>query len=58
MAKETGTMMVSYEKTDLNFDDEFVKQNYPKREGDVIYQRYFNIIPKPQHLRFKKVDQV
>lgn len=57
-AKETGTVMISYEKTDFNFEDEFVRQNYAGREDDVIYQRYMNIVPKPQHLRFKRVDQV
>ncbi|XP_063702138.1 large ribosomal subunit protein bL27m [Culicoides brevitarsis] len=57
-ALEHGRVVMSCEKIDPNWDHTFIKHNYAGREGQTIYKKVFNIIPLPQHNRFKLVDEV
>lgn len=57
-ALEHGQVMVSCEKIDPNWDHKFIQYNYAGREGQTIYKKVFNVIPLPQHNRFKLVDEV
>jgi large subunit ribosomal protein L27 len=58
IALKEGVVRVSCEKPDLNWDHSWNKLFYAGREGQTFYKKYFNIIPKPQHTRFKCIDQV
>ncbi|XP_018308684.1 50S ribosomal protein L27 [Mycetomoellerius zeteki] len=55
-AIEPGKVVVTCEKVDLNWDHPCVKRYYAGRENQVIYKKHFNIIPNPQHNRFKLID--
>lgn len=57
-ALEDGTVYISTEIADLNWDNKWVLKHYSGREDQVIYKKYFNILTNPQHNRFKLIDQV
>ncbi|XP_012064479.1 PREDICTED: probable 39S ribosomal protein L27, mitochondrial [Atta cephalotes] len=57
-ALEPGKVVITCEKVDLNWNHPWVKLNYAGRENQVIYKKHFNIIPKPQHNRFKLIDTI
>lgn len=56
-AKVPGKVVVTCEKTNFNPDHAWVKKWYPNRQG-VMYKKYFNVLPEPEHQRFKLIDQV
>ena len=53
-----GKVLITCEKTNLDFDHTWVQKNYEGREGDLIYKKFFNIIPEPEHRRFKLIDKI
>ncbi|XP_044732665.1 50S ribosomal protein L27 [Chrysoperla carnea] len=53
-----GRVMVTCEKTDLNWDHTWVQRCYAGRENQPIYKKYFNVIPEAQHQNFKLIDQI
>ncbi|KAI4478373.1 hypothetical protein M0804_012027 [Polistes exclamans] len=57
-AMEAGNVMVTCEKVNLNWDRPWVKINYANREGQTIYKKHFNVIPKPQHNRFRLINTI
>ncbi|KAL5234325.1 hypothetical protein ACI65C_001735 [Semiaphis heraclei] len=57
-ALEQGTVVVSCEKMDPNWNHTWVQRFYGSRKGQTIYKKFFNIIPKPQHNRFKLVESI
>lgn len=57
-ALESGKVMVTCEKVDLNYDHTWVIQNYEDRFGLTIYKKHFNVIPEPQHKRFVLIDRI
>ncbi|KAG7213133.1 hypothetical protein KM043_002449 [Ampulex compressa] len=57
-ATEAGKVMVTCEKIDPDFNLKWVRDNYGNREGVVIYKKHFNVIPEPQHDRFKLIDAI
>ncbi|KAI4498779.1 hypothetical protein M0802_005954 [Mischocyttarus mexicanus] len=57
-AMEAGNVMVTCEKVNLNWDHYWVRINYANREGQTIYKKHFNVIPQPQHNRFKLIDAI
>lgn len=50
--------MVTCEKVDLNWEHSWVMRNYEGRTGQTFYKKYFNVIPEPQHTRFKLIDSM
>jgi len=58
IAMKEGIVRVTCEKPDLNWSWTWAKQFYGGREGQTFYKKYFNVIPRPQHTRFKCIDQI
>ncbi|CAG4940339.1 unnamed protein product [Colias eurytheme] len=57
-AMEAGKVVITCEKFDPNWDHTWVQRIYGGRTDQTIYKKYFNIIPKPQHNRFKLIDEL
>ncbi|KAB0792364.1 hypothetical protein PPYR_14323 [Photinus pyralis] len=57
-AKIPGTVIVSCEKTDPNWEHTWIQKNYSDREHTQFYKKYYNVVPKPQPQNFKLIDQV
>ncbi|XP_052889665.1 50S ribosomal protein L27 [Anopheles moucheti] len=57
-AMEHGKVYVSCEKIDPNWDHTWIQRCYAGREGQTIYKKFFNVVPEPQHQRFKLIDEV
>lgn len=57
-AIEAGRVMITCEKIDPNLHHAWIKRSYAGRENQVIYKKYFNVIPDPQHNRFKLIDRI
>ncbi|XP_066599824.1 large ribosomal subunit protein bL27m [Prorops nasuta] len=57
-ALESGRVMITCEQIDPRWDFYWVKRAYEGREGQVIYKKYVNVIPEPQHNQFKLIDLV
>ncbi|CAH2238570.1 39S ribosomal protein L27, mitochondrial [Pararge aegeria] len=57
-AIEAGKVIVTCEKFDPNWEHTWVKRIYAGREQHTIFKKYFNVIPEPQHNRFKLIDEV
>lgn len=53
-----GTVMVTCEKINPDWTHSWIKKSYSGREEQTILKKYFNVIPKPQHNRFKLLDTV
>lgn len=57
-AIEAGKVMVTCEKIDPYWDHTWVMRHYAGREGQTIYKKHFNVIPEPQHNRFKLINTI
>ncbi|XP_028172497.1 39S ribosomal protein L27, mitochondrial [Ostrinia furnacalis] len=57
-AMEAGRVVVTCEKFDADWEHTWVQRIYGGREDQTIYKKYFNVIPEPQHQRFKLIDEV
>lgn len=55
---EAGKVVVTCEKFDPFWEHTWVQRIYSGREDQTIYKKYFNVIPEPQHNRFKLIDEV
>ncbi|XP_055617959.1 39S ribosomal protein L27, mitochondrial [Toxorhynchites rutilus septentrionalis] len=56
-ALEHGKVYVTCEKLDLNWDHTWVKRIYAGRENQIIYKKFFNVVPAEQHQRFKLTEE-
>jgi large subunit ribosomal protein L27 len=56
-AQVHGKVYVTCEKTDMNFDKPWIQRFFAGREGQTIYKKYFNVVPLPQHQRFRLVEE-
>ncbi|XP_001606518.1 50S ribosomal protein L27 [Nasonia vitripennis] len=57
-AMHSGKVVVTCEKVDLNWEHTWIQRNYADRQGQPIYKKHFNIIPEPEHKRFKLIDKI
>lgn len=57
-AMEAGKVVVTCEKMDPYWDHTWIQRIYGHRKGQSMYKKYFNIIPTPQHNRFKLVETI
>ncbi|XP_072942022.1 large ribosomal subunit protein bL27m [Epargyreus clarus] len=57
-AMEAGKVVITCEKFDPFWDHTWVQRHYAGREQQTIFKKYFNVIPEPQHQRFKLIDEV
>ncbi|XP_047354614.1 50S ribosomal protein L27 [Vespa velutina] len=57
-AMEAGKVLITCEKINLNLDHNWVIKHYAGREGQTIYKKHFNVIPMPQHDRFKLINAI
>lgn len=57
-AMEAGKVMITCEKINPNWSHTWVTRHYAGRENDTIYKKHFNVIPQPQHDRFKLINLV
>jgi len=57
-ATKEGSVRFTCEKTDLNWGNSWVQRFYSGREGQSFYKKYINVIPKPQHTRFKCIETI
>lgn len=57
-ALEHGRVVVTCEKINPNWDHTWIQRCYAGRQDNVIHKKHFNIIPMPQHNRFKLIDEV
>ncbi|KPJ20404.1 39S ribosomal protein L27, mitochondrial [Papilio machaon] len=57
-AMEAGKVVVTCEKFEPNWDHTWVQRNYAGRTNQNIFKKYYNVIPEPQHNRFKLIDEV
>lgn len=57
-ALESGKVIVTCEKMNPNWNHTWIQRIYGNRKGQTIYKKYFNIIPNPQHNRFKLVETI
>lgn len=55
---EPGKVVVTCEKFDPNWEHTWVQRMYAGREQQKIFKKYFNVIPDPQHQRFKLIDEI
>lgn len=55
---EPGKVVVTCEKIDPNWEHTWVQRFYAGRESQTIYKKFFNVIPLPQHNRFKLIDTI
>ncbi|KAL1517560.1 hypothetical protein ABEB36_001309 [Hypothenemus hampei] len=53
-----GTVKITCEKVDLNWDHTWVQRCHGHREGVNFYKKYFNVLPQKQHQNFNLIDQV
>lgn len=53
-----GTVKISCEVFDPNFEDPRVIRFYQNREGQQMYKKYFNVIPFPLEGKFKLKEVV
>lgn len=55
-----GKVVVTCEKANPDWDHGWIKKCYEgvRNKEDIFYKKYFNIVPKPQHQRFKLVDTI
>jgi len=58
LALKEGTVRITCEKPDLNWSHTLNQKFYAGRENQTFYKKYYNVIPNPQHTRFKCIDQV
>ncbi|EEB11670.1 mitochondrial 50S ribosomal protein L27, putative [Pediculus humanus corporis] len=56
LAKVSGKVFITYEKTNLNRENRFVNTNYS--DSLPKYKVYFNVIPDPAHQVFKLIDTI
>ncbi|KAL9693519.1 hypothetical protein quinque_012804 [Culex quinquefasciatus] len=57
-ALEHGTVYVTCEKLDPNWDHTWVQRIYAGRENQTIYKKFFNVVPPPQHQRFRLKEEL
>ncbi|XP_068627976.1 large ribosomal subunit protein bL27 [Battus philenor] len=57
-AMEAGKVVVTCEQFDPYWEHKWVQRNYAGRENQNIFKKYFNVIPEPQHNRFKLIDEI
>ncbi|XP_049865427.1 50S ribosomal protein L27 [Pectinophora gossypiella] len=57
-AMEAGKVVVTCEKFDPYYGHPWVQRFYGGREGQIIYKKYYNVIPEPQHQRFKLIEEI
>lgn len=55
---EHGRVYVTCEKMDPNWDHRWIQRIYADRRGQTIYKKFYNIIPEPQHNRFKFIGEM
>lgn len=55
---EPGKVVVTCEKIDPNWEHTWIQRHYAGREDQTIYKKFFNVIPLPQHNRFKLIDAI
>lgn len=53
-----GKVVVTCEKIDPNWEHTWVQRFYAGRESQTIYKKFFNVLPLPQHNRFKLIDAI
>lgn len=53
-----GKVVVTCEKANPNWDHTWIQRNYGEKQGQMFYKKFFNVIPEPQHNRFKLVDKI
>lgn len=58
MAMEHGQVAVTCEQVDADWDHTWVQRLLSHRQGQVFYKKYFNVLPLPQHQRFKLIEEV
>ncbi|KAJ0179225.1 hypothetical protein K1T71_004937 [Dendrolimus kikuchii] len=57
-AMEAGKVIITCEKFDPNWEHTWVQRMYAGREQQKIFKKYFNVIPEPQHQRFRLIDEI
>ncbi|XP_053599995.1 large ribosomal subunit protein bL27 [Plodia interpunctella] len=57
-AIEAGRVVVTCEKFEPNWEHTWVQRIYGGRETQTILKKYYNVIPDPQHQRFKLIDEI
>lgn len=57
-AKIPGTVMVTCEKVEPNWDHKWIQRCYSGREHTTFFKKYYNIVPKPQHKEFVLKSQI
>ncbi|XP_043272971.1 50S ribosomal protein L27 [Venturia canescens] len=57
-ALEKGKVAITCEKVDLNWDHTWIQRCYGGRQNQLIYKKYFNVIPEKHHTTFKLVDLI
>lgn len=53
-----GRVVVTCEKFNPNWDHTWIQRIYAGREDQIIFKKYFNVLPIQQHNRFKLVDEI
>ncbi|XP_063243713.1 large ribosomal subunit protein bL27 [Bacillus rossius redtenbacheri] len=57
-ALEPGRVAITCEEIDPNWDHTWIQRTYEGRRDQTIYKKHFNVITKPQHTRFKLIDEI
>jgi len=58
VARKEGTVYYSCETPNLNWNEPRVQRYYSSRKKEVFFKKYVNVIPDPQHTRFRCIDSV
>lgn len=53
-----GKVVITCEKIKPDWEHTWIQKNYAEREGQTIYKKHFNVIPEPQHNRFKLINKI
>lgn len=57
-AMEHGRVYVTCEPINPNWNHFWVQKNYAGRHDQTIYKKHFNVVPEPQHQRFRLIDEI
>ncbi|XP_049834215.1 39S ribosomal protein L27, mitochondrial [Schistocerca gregaria] len=57
-ALEPGKVVITCEETQPNWEHSWIQRNYVGRQGQIIYKKFFNVLPVPQEGRFRLIDTI
>uniref|UniRef100_T1J891 Uncharacterized protein n=1 Tax=Strigamia maritima TaxID=126957 RepID=T1J891_STRMM len=57
-ALEKGKVVISCELAQPDWDHVWMNKYYPNKQGQLLYKKYYHVIPEPQSQKFNLVNQI